>query len=286
MRLALVCNPDSGRGADADGTAAALRAAGADVVSIVKPGELGGLPDDLDRLVAAGGDGTLGHCAEWCGTHGVPLAVVAMGTANDFARAYGLPRDQEPAVELAARGTTLRRLELGRMDGMPFLNTVAAGLSPAAAERAAPWKQRIGALAYPAGALLAGARTPPLTCTVVVAGETLFEGDAWQVMVAASGAFGAGAKVEPADPQDGMLDAVVVPAGSRRELPGIARAMKAHKITSIEGARHMRGATVELHVPAGTTLNVDGELVDAGPLVRLSAEPGAFELVVPPGGGD
>ena len=281
MRLALVCNPDSGRGADAEGTASQLRAAGAEVAQIVKPGDLGSLFEDLDRVVAAGGDGTLGPCAQWCGAHDVPLAVVALGTANDFARAYDLPREPEPAVRLAATGTTLRTLEMGRIDGQPFLNVVAAGLSPASAARATPWKKRLGALAYPAGAFVAGLRTPPLACTVTVDGAELFSGDAWQVMIAASGAFGAGAKVEPADPQDGLLDAVAVPAHSRRELPKLARAMRAHKITSFEGAVHLRGRAVELRVPAGTALNVDGELLEAGPVVRIAVEPAAFALVVP-----
>ena len=56
-------------------------------------------PDELERLAAtapdrvavAGGDGTIGPAAETAGRLGAPLAVIATGTANDFARANGLP---------------------------------------------------------------------------------------------------------------------------------------------------------------------------------------------------
>ena len=67
------------------------------------------------------------------GALGVPLAVVATGTANDFARRMGLSDDLGTACRLAVRGTRLRRLDLARIDGRPFVNVASAGLAPAAA---------------------------------------------------------------------------------------------------------------------------------------------------------
>src|SRR3712207_7308671 len=46
-----------------------------------------------------------------------------------------------------------------------------------------------------------------------VDGREAFTGRAWQVTVASTGAFGGGAEIEEADPHDGLLDLVVVPAG-------------------------------------------------------------------------
>ena len=42
----------------------------------------------------------------------------------------------------------------------------------------------------------------------------------------------------------------------------------------------MRGHVVEVRLPDGTELNVDGEVRDDG-LERVTVEPGAYELVVP-----
>src|SRR5919202_590514 len=81
-----------------------------------------------DRIAVAGGDGTIGPVAAIAGRLDVPLAVIPAGTANDFARANGLPADPVEAAALAARGTALRRLELGRLaDGRPFVNVASAG---------------------------------------------------------------------------------------------------------------------------------------------------------------
>jgi diacylglycerol kinase family enzyme len=87
-----------------------------------------------ERIVVAGGDGTIAPCAALAGRLGVPLAVVPLGTANDFARAHGLPLDVRVARELAAWGVRTRPLELGRLaDGRPFVNVASAGLAPLAA---------------------------------------------------------------------------------------------------------------------------------------------------------
>src|SRR5215218_11251686 len=82
-----------------------------------------------DRIAVAGGDGTIGAVAELAGRLGVPLAVIPMGTANDFARNAELPLEVEAACVLAATGEALRPLELGRLaDDRPFVNVASAGL--------------------------------------------------------------------------------------------------------------------------------------------------------------
>src|SRR5690242_5151451 len=131
MRIALAANRASGGGLDPEPLAAAMRAAGAEVVTgSCEPGELERLAATApDRLAVAGGDGTIGTAAELAGRVGVPLAVIPTGTANDFARAHGLPGDPLDAARLAATSDRTRRLELGHLaDGRPFVNVASAGL--------------------------------------------------------------------------------------------------------------------------------------------------------------
>src|SRR5205085_11455019 len=63
-----------------------------------------------DRIAVAGGDGTIGDCAELAGRLGIPLAVIPQGTGNDFARSADLPLEVEAACALAATGAALRPL--------------------------------------------------------------------------------------------------------------------------------------------------------------------------------
>jgi diacylglycerol kinase family enzyme len=233
-----------------------------------------------DRVVVAGGDGSIAPVAAAAGRAGIPLAVVPAGTANDFARRMGLPDELSAACRLAVQGTETRALELGWMGGeRPFVNVASAGLPAPAAQRAKAWKRALGPFAYALGALVAGVRTKPLTCLVDCDGRELLAGEAWQVTVAASGAFGAGSVVEEADPADGMLEIVAVEAGSRLGLVGLAYRLRTGRVTDHPRAFHARCHTAEVRAPDDTAFNVDGEVVVAGS-VRFTVEEDAFELVV------
>src|ERR671917_2213001 len=200
-----------------------------------------------DRVVVAGGDGSIAPVAAAAGAAGLPLAVVAAGTANDFARRLGLPDELDAACRLAVRGTTTRALELGWMnDERPFVNVASAGLPGPAAERARSWKARLGPLAYAVGAVSAGATAKALTCLVECDGRELLAGEAWQVTVAASGAFGAGASVPEADPADGALEVVAIQAGSRLSLVTLAYRLRSGTLTDHPHAFHLHCAGAEV----------------------------------------
>lgn len=193
MRLALVTNAASGKGTDAAEVADLLRRAGATVS--VHPFDAGtttnGSPERAveaaagaaaaehpDRLVVAGGDGSIGPVAVTAAAESLPLAVVPTGTANDFARAMDIPLDVGEACALAADGGRERPVDLLRAGDRPFLNAASVGLSVIAAHRARPLKRPLGPLAYAVGALRAGLSAKPLRCRVSVDGRTQFDGRA------------------------------------------------------------------------------------------------------------
>jgi diacylglycerol kinase family enzyme len=282
VRVALIANRASGGGLDPGPLVDVMRARGAAV-------EVHGCePDDLEaaargrpeRLAVAGGDGTVGAVAELAGRLDVPLAVIPAGTANDFVRANDLPDDARRAAALAVDGRELRRLELGHLsDGRPFVNVASAGLASVAAQRARPLKPRLGPLAYAVGAVRAAASAAPLRCAVRADGRTVFEGGAWQVIVAVTGAFGGGSGIGRADPEDGVLDVTVLPGGSRLGLVRRAWGLKRHTIAEQGDVPHARGHVIEVDVPPGTEFNADGEVRDRG-LDRITVTRDAFALVV------
>jgi diacylglycerol kinase family enzyme len=282
VRVALIANRASGSGLDPEPLARAMRERGAEVsVFGCEESELERVAADApERLAVAGGDGTVAGAAELAGRLGVPLGVIPGGTANDFVRTSGLPLDPLEAARLAVTGTELRRLELGRLgDGRPFVNVASAGLASVAARRAAPLKPRLGPLAYAVGAIRAGATAAPLRCSVRADDRTVFDGAAWQVIVAVTGAFGGGSGVGAADPEDGILDVAVLPAGSRAGLVRRAWGLKRRTIAEQSGVEHHRAMVVEVDVPPGTEFNADGEVRDSG-LEHITVEHDAYALVV------
>ena len=282
VRIAFAANRASGGGLDPEPLAAAMREQGAEIT--VCDCDEAGLEQAAaarpERLVVAGGDGTIGPVAELAGRLDVPLGVIPTGTANDFARAYGLPTDRLEAAALAAGGEHTRPLELGRLaGGHQFVNVASAGLASTAAHRAKPLKPKLGPLAYAVGALRAAVSEHPLRYVVRTDGTEVFAGEAWQTIVAVTGGFGGGSEIGASDPADGVLDVTVLPAGSRLGLARRAWGLRRGTIADQRDVCHARGHVIEVDLPPGTEFNVDGEILDDG-MQRITVEHEAFELVV------
>ncbi len=288
--IALVANPGSGS-SDPESTARYLRDFGAEVETFAIEDVQRAAVSGADRLAIAGGDGSIGITAAAAGEHGLPLAVIPSGTANDFGRRLGLPDDLAAACRLAVKGTTLRALDLGWIGPLatssertagnerPFVNVASAGLPAPAARRADSWKRPLGALAYAAGAFVAGVRERPLRCRVECGDELLLDGRAWQVTVACSGAFGAGSGLDEADPDNRALDVVAVEAGARTVLLGMAVRLRRGDLGEHRAATHTRCRSARLHAAADTEYNVDGDVLRQGS-AGFRIEPAAYRLVV------
>ena len=276
-RIALLANPQSG-GGDAPDVEAMLRELGADVERFEISEHREAARAQADRIAVAGGDGSIGCAADAAAAAATPLAVIPVGTANDFARYLELPDDPEEACSLAVEGRRTRRLDLAEMDERTFVNVASAGLAPVAAREASGLKKAIGPFAYAVGALRAAITADPVRCRVTCDGTEAFSGRAWQVTVANTGAFGAGATLD-GDPGDGELDVVAIEATSRMALARRGYGLRTGSVESQSGVATARGSEVSIEVGEGTAFNVDGELVEAGPS-RFAVRPGAFEVVV------
>jgi diacylglycerol kinase family enzyme len=278
VRLVLVTNARSGGSTDPQHIATLLRAdgAGVDVLDIgdhERAGELG-----ADRVVVAGGDGSIGPVAAVCARYDLPLAVLPTGTANDFVRALQLPLDVEEAAALARRpDAQTGRVELHRAGGRPFVNAASAGVSVAAAEHAHDLKRPLGPLAYVLGAVRAGTTADPIDVVVRCDGELVHDGAAWQVIVAGTGAFGGGSRLDVADPADGALDVAVLRAGPRPELILRAAGMRRGDLVDQDGVLHAKGREIEVVGPP--QFNVDGEVCEV-PGGRFRHEGERFAVVV------
>ena len=79
-----------------------------------------------DRIVVAGGDGTLNQAVTGLAALGLsmPLGYIPCGSTNDFARSMGLSSNIQTAARQAASGTTTE-LDIGRF-GTEFFTYVAA----------------------------------------------------------------------------------------------------------------------------------------------------------------
>jgi diacylglycerol kinase family enzyme len=95
-----------------------------------------GAADAADVLGVAGGDGSLSIVASAAAARGLPFVCIPAGTRNHFARDVGVaPSDLVGALD--AFGAALERtIDMGDVNGRPFLNNVSVGVYGEAVQRA------------------------------------------------------------------------------------------------------------------------------------------------------
>jgi undecaprenyl-diphosphatase len=127
--MTIVVNPSAGP-ALADNPAGELRKALPEAEILELSDDLP-LDEALERAAKAsvigiaGGDGSVNAAAQVAIEHGVPLAVVPAGTLNHLARDLGLDSVDE-AID-AVRNGHAAAVDVGTIDGRPFLNTASFG---------------------------------------------------------------------------------------------------------------------------------------------------------------
>jgi diacylglycerol kinase family enzyme len=236
--------------------------------------------------VVAGGDGSLHLVVNRLRRAGrldqVTLGLVPLGTGNDFARAARVPLDPLAAA-VALTTARPRRFDLLEDDtGRVVVNAAHAGLGAEAAAAAADHKPRLGALAYPLGALLAGLREEGWVLRVSVDGTPYAIGERLLMVGVANGpTIGGGTPLCPmARADDGRLDVVVVAAVGPAARVGFAAALRVGTHLDRDDVHHLRGTRVQVSgepVRHNVDGELDGEVTDRGYLVL----PGAWSLLVP-----
>jgi len=220
---------------------------------------------DVDVVVAAGGDGSWHAVVQALHSLGrfpdQVVALVPMGTGNDFARTLELPEDPvEAARALLDAEPTPVDMAVDEDDHV-VVNAVHVGVGAAAGQEAGPWKRRLGALGYAVGAVKAGMIGSPERLRVVVDGHLVDHGeDVVQAAVGIGRYVGGGAPLLPeADPTDGILDVTISHADAlpRRLAYGLRLLWGRH--TDDQDVLMVRGREVTISGDS-MTWNADGEI--------------------------
>jgi len=151
----LIVNPRARRGAESIDAVKDVLTAANITLEEVSPRDQENLSElisrrarDVDLAIIGGGDGTLNAAAAGLVFTGLPLGVLPLGTANDFARTLGIPPDPVQAAEIIANGKP-KLIDLGEVNGHLFFNVASIGFSAElAGELTEHAKKRFGTLGY------------------------------------------------------------------------------------------------------------------------------------------
>jgi diacylglycerol kinase family enzyme len=131
----LILNPAAGSAAALLGSLTRAARERGIRVRVLEPGEdarhaaLEAADDDAESLTVAGGDGSVAAVAGVAVERRLPLVVVPLGTLNHFARDLGLDLARPlHALDAFASDHHERRVDVGRINGRPFINNVSLGV--------------------------------------------------------------------------------------------------------------------------------------------------------------
>jgi diacylglycerol kinase (ATP) len=236
--------------------------------------------EGLERILVAGGDGSLHYAARGLAGSGCALGIVPTGTGNDLARALGIELDPPRAVERALAAKP-RRIDLGSVNQKPYLGVVGIGFDGEVnkfVNDMSGWPG--GPLAYPYALLRTLWRFEPPTIRVDHEGGT-FEGRAMMVALANSSHFGGGMKIAPdAALDDGLLDLVIVEELPRTLL--LALFPRVYRGSHVKHPRvHcMRVRRAMLSADRPLTFHADGEALMQLPAAGATVEVRPRSLLV------
>jgi len=278
----LIMNPRSGGGKVVRfGLREKAESLGAEVAVLEGPGtvDVAGLARDAvargaDLLGVAGGDGTQALVAAVAAEHDVPLLVISAGTRNHFALDLGLDREDPSTCLDALRDGVEMRVDLGEVNGRPFVNNVSFGAYAAIVERPEYRDEKLKTTLDLLPDLLTSTTGPRL---VARADTVTLQGP--QALLVSNNPYNtgdvAGLGRRPRI-DGGVLGVIGVRARNAVEAARMLRGRRAAGLTLIVADEVEVDADVA-EVPAG----VDGESVRLATPVRCRVRPGALRVRVP-----
>ncbi len=238
----------------------------------------------FDRIVIAGGDGTLNEAVTGSLDLPVPplLGYLPTGTTNDFSRNLHLPTTILRQAKLAATGEGFF-CDVGRFQEKPFIYVAAFG---AFAEVSFSTPQRTkNLLGYTAYLLESMKRLPnikPIEMTVELDGEC-FSGSYLYGMVSNTKSVGGLTHFPPGNPSlnDGLLEVTLIsPAKDILELEKLGRNMLLGNLDVTSPMLHSYTAkSVKIFCEDAVLWSLDGENGGLHKEVEISVLPHAFQIV-------
>jgi diacylglycerol kinase (ATP) len=248
---------------------------------------------DDGLLIVIGGDGTINDVLNGLGKAGFPenvtLALLPAGTGNDLAATLAVPEDPDEAEDVIRRNR-VRILDVARVrsEGIGerfFINVATGGIGAEISDaNYEELKSKWGKLSYLRASLEIARNFDVKEITLYLDGEKHRMRAINLVVGNCRYAGGGWAAAPKANPEDGLLDLVVIEDVSLKEVLKLTPAALARSnYLDKEGVFFMRAKEIQVETqPPGLEFTVDGEVIGKEP-AEFVVIPRALKLIVGPG---
>ena len=236
----------------------------------------------FDLVIAAGGDGTINEVVNGMAEQPCrpKLAILPMGTTNDFARAISMPKTIVKACDVICDGIEMP-LDVGKANDNYFINIAGGGkLTELTYDVPSRLKTMLGQLAYYLKGIEMLPSLRPTHVRIEYDGK-LIEEDIMLFLVSNTNSVGGFEKLAPAaSMSDGMFDMLILKKMNLAEFIRVASlALRGEHLTDPK-IIYTKASRVKVSTKEKMQLNIDGEYGGdlPGTLVNLYQH---LQLIVP-----
>lgn len=232
-------------------------------------------------LIVGGGDGTISDVVDHLAGSDVTLALLPLGTTNNFARSLNIPLTLPEAIETAATARA-KRVDLGCIDDDFFTNVAGIGLSARIADNVTnSIKRRFGRAAYALVGLMSFIGHKPFRVTIRdMAGGLQVHLETHQLIIA-NGRYHGG-RLVASDAGVDNRELIVFALGGRSKLSFAKHLLDFYvgKRKKVAHSSYMIGRDFEIITDSPQPVELDGEVKLTTPL-HATIKPKAVRIRFP-----
>ncbi|EGQ7762776.1 MULTISPECIES: lipid kinase YegS [unclassified Vibrio] len=239
--------------------------------------------EGIERIVVAGGDGTVNEAASAIiqidKEKRPELAIIPLGTANDFATSIQVPNSIKASLSLAVEGQSAL-VDCVKANDRCFINVATAGFgAEVTAETPVELKNFLGGGAYTLTGVVKALGFKPYDGTITIEGGA-YQGEMLLGAFCNGRLAGGGQELAPkAMINDGLMDLTLVRPFLPHELPKVIDEIN-NPSEKGEFVKYTRASWLEIDFPNPLPLNLDGEPYHSR-TIRFDVQPKSIRLVVP-----
>jgi diacylglycerol kinase (ATP) len=242
--------------------------------------------EQVDLVIAAGGDGTIRYVADGLAHTGIPMGLVPAGTGNLLARNLDLPLEEVEAIEVALGGQ-VRLVDLVRItvdDRASEHFAVMAGIGVDAMimdETDEDLKDKVGSAAYFVAAGKALGRLP-IRLKVQLDNNRPVRRHAMLCVIGNVGTLRGNLTLIPgASPDDGLLDLYIASPRRFRHWAKLALRLITRRPKKDDQVDQHMGKRVRIKIHGKDNYQLDGDVVGECTTLDAEIQPGALTICVP-----
>jgi diacylglycerol kinase (ATP) len=248
-------------------------------------------PGRGDCVVAVGGDGTVNRILNAAVPRGIPIGILPLGRANDFARELRIPSELQRACRVLEDGTRIR-VDLLLVNGTYFATCGGTDVAAAVADRINRWMRawgvrraarHVGPGLYMAAAVRELLRPIPDQSFRLGLGDSNPEWGALALLVSNQRLFGRRFEASPrASNRDGLMNICVLPRPrGARALAATLGNVLSGRLSEMRNARHLTATHANITASRQVRFFGDGEVLAQGREFRIRVDCGAACVIAP-----